>query len=81
MTPVVAAGRLALVMGVRAPGPWSVTVDVGPEWRIDGIVFVPRTARVVTADLQRDPRWDLVDDSMPVHPRSLATSVSLEAIA
>jgi hypothetical protein len=81
MTPVVAAGRLALVMGVRAPGPWSVTVDVGPEWRVDGIVFVPRNARVVTADLQRDPRWDLMDDSMPVHPRSLATSVSLEAIA
>lgn len=81
MTPVVAAGRMALVMAVRAPGPWAVTVDVGPEWRVDGIVFVPRAARVVVADLHRDDRWDLVDDSMPVHPRSLTTSVSLEAIA
>jgi Family of unknown function (DUF6603) len=81
MTPVVAAGRVALVMSVRAPAPWSVTVDVGPEWRLDGIVFVPRAARLVIADLLRDSNWDLVDDSMPVHPRTLATSVSLEATA
>jgi hypothetical protein len=81
MTPVVAAGRVALVMSVRAPAPWSVTVDVGPEWRLDGIVFVPRAVRLVIADLLRDGNWDLVDDSMPVHPRTLATSVSLEATA
>ena len=81
MTPVVAAGRVALVMAVRAPDPWSVTVDVGPEWRLDGIVFVPRSARLVIADLQRRGNWDLVDDTMPVHPRSLSTSVSLEATA
>jgi len=81
MTPVVSAGRVALVMAVRAPAPWSVTVDVGPEWRLDGIVFVPRAARLVVADLIRGGSWDLVDDSMPVHPRSLSTSVSLEATA
>ena len=81
MTPVVAAGRVALVMAVRAPAPWSVTVDVGPEWRLDGIVFVPRVSRLVIADLQRGGNWDLVDDAMPVHPRSLSTSVSLEATA
>jgi hypothetical protein len=68
-------------MSVRAPSPWSVTVDVGPEWRLDGIVFVPRAARLVVADLLRNSNWDLVDDSMPVHPRTLATSVSLEATA
>jgi hypothetical protein len=81
MTPVVAAGRVALVMSVRAPSPWSVTVDVGPEWRLDGVVFVPRAARLVVADLQRNANWDLVDDAMPVHPRTLSTSVSLEATA
>lgn len=81
MTPVVAAGRVALVMAVRAPAPWSVTVDVGPDWQLDGVVFVPRVSRLVIADLQRDANWDLVDDAMPVHPRSLSTSVSLEATA
>jgi hypothetical protein len=81
LTPVVAPDRVAFVMSVRAPLPWSVTVDVGPEWRLDGIVFVPRAARLVVADLQRSATWDLVDDSMPLHPRTLATSVSLEAIA
>ena len=81
LTPVVAPGRVALVMSVRAPSPWSVTVDVGPEWRLEGIVFVPRPARLVIAGLQRDASWDLVDDSMPVHAKSLSTSVSLEAVA
>jgi hypothetical protein len=81
MTPVVAAGRVALVMSVRAPAPWSVTLDVGPEWRLDGVVFLPRAARLVIADLQRSRVWDLVDDAMPPPARSLSTSVTLEAIA
>jgi hypothetical protein len=81
MTPVVAAGRVALVMAVRAPAPWSVTVDVGPDWQLDGVVFVPRVSRLVIGDLQRGGDWDLVDDAMPVHPRTLSTSVSLEATA
>ena len=81
MHPVVSAGRVGFVMAARAQGPWSVTVDLGPEWRLDGVVFVPRAARLVVADLQRSANWDLVDDSMPAHPRNLSTSVALEAIA
>src|SRR5262245_47258871 len=81
MTPVVGAGRVALVMSVRAPSPWSVTVDVGPEWKLDGIVFVPRAPRLVVTDLQRSDDWDLVDDAMPVTPKTLSTSVILEATA
>jgi hypothetical protein len=81
MTPVVAPGRVALVMAVRAPAPWSVTVDVGPEWRLDGVVFVPRASRLVIADLQRSRAWDLVDDAMPPQAHRLFTSVTLEAIA
>lgn len=78
LIPVVAPGRAAFVMTARATSAWSVTVDIGPEWKFDGIVFVPRSARLVAADMQRDPNWDLVDDAMPVDRRNLVTSVSLE---
>jgi hypothetical protein len=81
LVPVVTAGRVALVMAVRAPGAWSVDIDLGPEWRLDGVVFVPRAARQVVADLGRDAIWDLVDDAMPPHRRGLATSARVEVKA
>ncbi|MEZ6060146.1 MAG: DUF6603 domain-containing protein [Planctomycetaceae bacterium] len=81
LIPVVSAGRVAMVMSARATSPWSVTVDIGPDWKFDGIVFIPRSSRLVAADLQRDRNWDLVDDAMPVDRRNLVTSVSLEVTA
>lgn len=78
LAPVVSAGRVALVMAVRAPAAWSVDVDLGPEWRLDGVVFLPRTSREVVADLRRNATWDLVDDAMPPHRRGLATSARVE---
>jgi len=81
LVPVISAGRVALVMSVRASNPWSVDLDFGPEWQLDGVAVVLRSARLVAADLQRNANWDLVDDAMPVHRRTLSTSVSLEATA
>jgi hypothetical protein len=81
LVPVIGAGRVALVMAVRAPAAWSVDVDLGPEWRLDGVVLVPRASRLVVADLDRNANWDLVDDAMPPVRRGLSTSVSVEVKA
>ena len=79
LIPVVSPARVALVMGVHAPAAWSVDIDLGPEWKLDGIILVSRIARLVADDLQRNPDWDLIDDAMPVHPHDLSSTVTLEA--
>ncbi len=81
LTPVVASGRVAFVMGLRAPGAWELEVDLGPDWRLAGVAAVPRAARTVVAELSRRGEWDLVDDAIPDHPRSLTSEIRLEARA
>lgn len=63
--PVVAAGRVAFVMPVRAPERWVLTVDLGPDWRLGGVAYVPRTRDSVVESLRTSADWDLVDDAMP----------------
>ena len=60
--------------------PWRLEVDLGPEWRLDGIALVPGSAKPLVAQLRRGGGRDLVDDAI-APATGLVTKVNVEARA
>ena len=80
LVPVVGPDRVSLTMAVRADGPWRLEVDLGPEWRLDGIAVVPGGTEPLVAQLRRGRGRDLVDDAI-APATGLVTKVNVEARA
>ena len=80
LVPVVGPDRVTLTMAAHAESPWRLEVDLGPEWRLDGIALVPGSAKPLVAQLRRGGGRDLVDDAI-APATGLVTKVNVEARA
>ncbi|MCV7221236.1 DUF6603 domain-containing protein [Mycolicibacterium elephantis] len=79
LVPVVGADAVSLTMAVTADRAWRLEVDLGPEWRLDGIAVVPGGTDRLVAELRRGAGRDLVDDA--IAPPDGLTKVNVEARA
>jgi hypothetical protein len=75
---VVGADRTALAMTVAANEPWTLDLDLGTRWRLDGAALCPGAARDVYNAFRSSADWDLVDDRFPAGSGRNATTVTLE---
>jgi hypothetical protein len=76
---VIGAERVALTMSVVANTAWDLEIDLGPEWRLDGVAVTPRRPEALRADLRRGGQRPLVDDALPPPPAARpVTKASLE---
>ncbi|MDA4107835.1 DUF6603 domain-containing protein [Mycolicibacterium holsaticum] len=80
LVPVVGADAVSLTMAVAADRAWRLEIDLGPEWRLDGIAVVPGGTEALVAQLRRGGGRDLVDDAI-APPSELVTKVNVEARA
>ena len=82
LAPVVSPDGATFVMAVQSEGAWSLDIDLGPQWQLDAVAVVPRTAREVVADLRQGSRGPLIDDAVPPPPaRKNATKVGVQVRA
>ena len=56
---VVAPGRAAFLMTVGATGPWTLHVEVGPEWRLHGISVSDLVSADLAAQYRSTNDWNL----------------------
>jgi hypothetical protein len=78
LVPVVGPDRVTLTMAAHSNGPWRLEIDLGPEWRLDGIALVPSGTERLVAQLRRGGGRDLVDDAI-APANGLVTTVKVEA--
>lgn len=76
---VVDAGRVAFLMTPKARGPWSLDVNLGPEWRLEGVALCDEPATDLAARLRTQQNWDCVDDRLEESPAGTRAEVTLEA--
>jgi hypothetical protein len=75
---VVGPDRTALMMTVAAEGPWSLDLDLGNQWKLDGVALTREPARDLYNAFRTSADWDLVDDRLQPARDGAATNVTLE---
>ncbi|MBI1352983.1 MAG: hypothetical protein GC160_01470 [Acidobacteria bacterium] len=70
--------RLALTMAVRADEPWTLDVDLGPQWRLCAAVWRPQSQRETFAWLSSSAHWDMTDDRQPEPARPATSTLDLD---
>jgi hypothetical protein len=71
--------QVAVIVPVAAAGDWTLEVDIGRDYRLDGLVALDHTADALARELAVAPSWTLLDGQWsPVasHPAVAATLVA-----
>jgi hypothetical protein len=75
---VIGPDATALVMTVETTQPWSLDIDLGPNWRLTAAVVCGHGARDLVTFLRSHSNWDLVDDRFQQPPAGTSTRVTVE---
>ena len=75
---VISTRRVALLMALTATGPWTLKVEVGPDWGLIGISLTDLDVAGLAAQFDSDARWDLVDDRFEPPAAGISAGLNLE---
>jgi hypothetical protein len=65
-------------MNVTATEPWTLELDLGTRWRLDGVALCGQLSRDVASAFRASADWDLVDDRVPPGSGRTASTATLE---
>jgi hypothetical protein len=78
---VAAPGRAAFLMPVAASGPWTLHLELGPQWQLLGVAVTDLSVADLTTLYQSTDVWDLIDDRFELPSAGVSTSLTLESAA
>lgn len=78
LVPVIGPDLVTLTMAVAADSGWRLEVDLGPEWRLDGVAVLPGSVKQTVTQARSGQQMELVDDAIaPIG--AAVTKVNVEA--
>jgi hypothetical protein len=75
---IIDSQRTAFVMSIEASRAWSLDIDLGRAWRLQGAVLCVGSPRELIGRLRSRQDWDLVDDRFDQPPSGTTSTVTLE---